>query len=157
LVLRYYRKIQWTFQPQSSEEVKFECIALTASSNISRSIEVVVPSEEFYIDQNKTTMEVETDETNPGNIDVTLNCTIVGGPVTYASFALETESDGHLSVYDMTPTRVNLSRTETLITVTEHFDNENYRIDTVKAIYCYAVSANNRGIDYEMFGRGDHW
>ena len=59
----YERNVEWTVHPEAdSEDMKFECIAKTDSSNISREINVVVASEEFYIDENRTNVEVGTDE-----------------------------------------------------------------------------------------------
>ncbi|GFR87585.1 hypothetical protein ElyMa_006080600 [Elysia marginata] len=63
LILGYYRKIEWTVQQQfDSVDTTFQCIALTAVSNITRDIVVEVASREFYIDANRTGMEVEVNE-----------------------------------------------------------------------------------------------
>lgn len=119
LILGYYRKLEWTVQPKvGSQDMKFQCLALTAVSNISRELNLTVLSEDLVIDENRTSLAVQVDEADPQLVNVTLNCTVIGRPLTGAYFSIEilnVEGYSHTSYIYLEGERT-LNKDETFVT-----------------------------------------
>ncbi|KAK3770802.1 hypothetical protein RRG08_036404 [Elysia crispata] len=143
----YSNTLHWTVQATAdSEDMTFRCIAVTAAKNSSQDIEVIINSQEFYIDKNRSLIEVDVDENQPGYENMTVTCTVVGRPVLSKDLMLfYGHDDYHLPRY-YTP-QVVTNRGETTLTATINFDPRWNRLEEFHYAECRA-SGDNRGDRY---------
>ncbi|RUS90858.1 hypothetical protein EGW08_001365 [Elysia chlorotica] len=101
MIFDYSRTVKWTLQATpDSPDLMFQCVAFTDTANATLLKEVVLFSEDLFIDRNRSGIDVESDETNPGMRNVTVTCTIMGRPAHHAYLELHFSSgmNRHASV-----------------------------------------------------------
>ncbi|RUS90857.1 hypothetical protein EGW08_001364 [Elysia chlorotica] len=136
---QYFEVLQWAVHPTAeSEDMKFRCTALTATANVSQDVTVLISSEEFYIDRNRSSIETAIDEHHRGYENVTIKCTIVGRPVVISDLDLNIGHNIHiLPIPDREQVLSDHGR-ETVLTATINFNPTWRRFEDFHGAACRA-------------------
>ncbi|GFR57657.1 hypothetical protein ElyMa_005343900 [Elysia marginata] len=157
LVFDYSRSVDWTIQPTATwENMRFQCIAHTSdTNNASLQLQVQFYTEEFYIDANRSNIVVTPDETYPDVKHVTVNCTVVGRPVTYTFVDLRFGQGRQVEYHHLgIATHVPISLEETVETSSTSLGPHTTSIEHLTGARCHSRSLGEqhryREVEHEM-------